>query len=226
MLQLRIDPRQDEGFKLRELVLELSFTEGDPGLDATSCTPATAEPSLIILEPPSPKYLKGKTATQHVSRELIAQPQVGASGISVGGVGVRATKDKDIERSWRFQSHWANNELGFYTNAQWTWKAVAENPDIEDVGALFAGVIIQHPGRPFYLTCRVKGKLVNFGKMFRYGNDDERPYFTIINPKPSQQSIQKEAEELEKEIVDLIAHAAASKWSQAFLKICKTDGVL
>src|SRR5947209_9444969 len=37
VLQLLIDPRQDEGFKLRELVLELSFTEGDPGLNATSC---------------------------------------------------------------------------------------------------------------------------------------------------------------------------------------------
>ena len=112
MLQLRIDHRQEEGLRLRELVLELLFTEGHPGLGATSCLPSTAEPSLIILEPPSPKYLKGKAATQHVSREPIAQPQMGAGGVSIGEVRVRVTEDKDIERSWRFQSHWANIDLG------------------------------------------------------------------------------------------------------------------
>lgn len=73
-LQLLIDPRQDEGFKLRELVLELSFTECEPQLAATSSTLTTtaAEPSLVILEPPSPKYLRAKSTTQHVSRELMA----------------------------------------------------------------------------------------------------------------------------------------------------------
>jgi hypothetical protein len=59
--QLLIDPRQDTGYKLRELTLEL-FTKGDPRLDATPCLSATVEPSLVILEPPSPRYLKGKTA--------------------------------------------------------------------------------------------------------------------------------------------------------------------
>ena len=102
----------------------------------TAAAAATTEPLLVILEPPSPKYLKGKTNTQHSSREVRLQPEVNAGGVSVGGVGLKTTKDKDVERSWRFQSHWANNELGLYTNAQWAWKAVAENPDIEDVGAL------------------------------------------------------------------------------------------
>lgn len=224
VLQLLIDPSQDDGFKLRELVLELSFTEGDPRLETTSCSSGSVSPSLVILEPPSPKYLKGKAATQHLSHEVTAQPQVGAGGISVGGVGMRATRDRDIERSWRFHSHWDPNELGLYTNAQWTWKAVAENPDIEDVGALYAGVIIQHPGQPFYLTCKVNGKLVNFGKKFRYGNEEESPCFTLIHPKPSQESIQKEAEELEKEIIDLIARAAASKSSQIFINPSQTWG--
>jgi hypothetical protein len=212
VLQLLINPRQDEGFKLRELVLELSFTERDPRLDATSVSTFIGpEPSLLILEPPSPKYLKGKTATQHVSRELSAQPQVGAGGVSVGGIGMKSTSAKEVERSWRFQSHWSNNDLGLYTNAQWTWKAVAENPDIEDVGALFAGVIIQHPGQPFYMTCKVRGKLVHLAKRYRYGNDDQRPYFTRIHPRSSEENIQKEAEELEADIVKLIAGAAASK---------------
>jgi hypothetical protein len=53
-----------------------------------------------------------------VSRELIAQPQVGAGGVTVDGLGVRDTKDKDIEHPWRFQSHWASNELGVLTDAQ------------------------------------------------------------------------------------------------------------
>jgi hypothetical protein len=231
VLQLLIDPRQDEGFKLRELVLELSFAEKLPeaatlapttaratpsttpgatiGAISTAAAAAPTEPSLIILEPPSPKYLKGKTATQHNSREVLFQPEFGAGGISLGGVGTKFTKDKDVERSWRFQSHRANNHMGFYTKAQWTWKAVAENPDIEDVGALFAGVIIQHPGQPFYLTCKVSGKLVRLGKQFRYGNDDELPYHTLVHPKPSQQNLEVEAGRLEKDIVDLIAQAAA-----------------
>ncbi|KIW64993.1 hypothetical protein PV04_07286 [Phialophora macrospora] len=233
VLQLLISPRQDEGFKLRELVLELSFAEKLPadststpapttaratasttpgatiGAISTAASAAPTEPSLIILEPPSPKYLKGKTATQHSSREVVFQPEVSAGGINVGGIGSRFTRDKDVERSWRFQSHWANNEMGFYTNAQWTWKAVAENPDIEDVGALFAGVIIQHPGQPFYLTCKVSGKLVQLGKQFRYGTDDERPYHTLIHPKPSQQNLEVDANRLEKDIVDLITQAAA-----------------
>jgi hypothetical protein len=232
VLQLLIDPRQDEGFKLRELVLELSFVEKLP--EAATLAPTTArttpsttpgatigaistaaaaaaptEPSLIILEPPSPKYLKGKTATQHNSREVLFQPELGAGGISLGGVGTKFTKDKDVERSWRFQSHWANNDMGLYTNAQWTWKAVAENPDIEDVGALFAGVIIQHPGQPFYLTCKVSGKLVRLGKQFRYGNDDGLPHHTLVHPKPSLQNLEVEAGRLEKDIVDLITQAAA-----------------
>ncbi|EXJ92580.1 hypothetical protein A1O3_01132 [Capronia epimyces CBS 606.96] len=152
VLQLLIDPRQQDGFKLRELVLELSFAEADPSLVpapttiATATAPTTttvaatvsatpnAEPSLVILEPPSPKNLKGKTTIQHSAHELLVQPQVGAGGISIGGMGLKTTKDKDVERSWRFKSHWANNELGLYTTAQWMWKAVAENPDIEDVG--------------------------------------------------------------------------------------------
>ncbi|ETI26462.1 hypothetical protein G647_03239 [Cladophialophora carrionii CBS 160.54] len=170
---------------------------------------ARREPSLNILEPPSPKYLRGKTSTQHSSREVLFQPQLGVGSFSFGGIGPRFTNDRDIERCWRFQSHRVNNEMGVYTTAQWTWKAVAENPDIEDVGALFAGVIIQHPGQPFYLSCKVTGKLVQLGKKFRYGNDDDRPYHTLVHPKPSQQDLEVEAERLEEDIVDLIAQAAA-----------------
>jgi hypothetical protein len=218
VLQLLIDPRQDDGFKLSELVLELSFAETDPQ-QAPSAGPASVvgataiaqEPSLILLEPPSPKYLKGKTAVQHGSREILLQPEVGAGGVSIGGIGVKSTKDKDIERSWRFHSHWANNEFGLFTNAQWTWKAVAENPDIEDVGALFAGVILQHPGQPFYLTCKVSGKLVGLGKKLRYGTDEDRLYYTLVYPKLSQENLDKEAKQLQDDIVDLISRAAASK---------------
>ena len=72
-------------------------------------------------------------------------------------------------------------------------------------------MIIQHPGQPFYLTCKVSGKLVNFGRKFRYGNDNERPHYTLIHPKPSQQNLEIEAEQLEKEIVDLISRSAARK---------------
>ncbi|OCT48653.1 hypothetical protein CLCR_05031 [Cladophialophora carrionii] len=230
VLQLLIDPRQDDGFNLKELVVALSFVEELPSASTVATTTPTGvvvstaarptigavptmitarrEPSLIILEPPSPKYLKRRATTRHSSREVLLQPQLGAGGVSVSGVGTKFTNDGDVERSWRFQSHRANNETGVYTTAKWTWKAVAENPDIEDVGALFAGVIIQHPGQPFYLSCKVTGKLVQLGKKFRYGNDDDRPYHTLVHPKLSQQDLEVEAEQLEENIVDPIAQAA------------------
>ena len=50
---------------------------------------------------------------------------------------------------------------------------------------------------------------MNFGKKFRFGNNDERPHYTLVHPEPTQQNLQIEAERLEKEIVDLIAKAAA-----------------
>lgn len=220
VFQLLIDPRQDAGYKLRELVLELSFAESDPR-DPTSPTtgevttaptevaPAPKEPCLLILEPPSPKDLRGKTATQHVSHEVLLQPHLGARGVSFGGAGPKKTHDNDIERAWRFQSHWANNELGLYTNAQWNWKTFSENPDIDDVGALYAGLILQHPGQPFYLTCKVSGKLVSLGKKFRYGNDGNRPYHTLIHPRPSQQNLQNDVDQLEDTIIELMSKPPA-----------------
>lgn len=219
VLHLLIDSRQDPGYKLKELMLELSFVERDPrGPTSPPMGVATAsakvtgipkEPCLFILEPPSPKYLRGKTATHHLSREVLLQPQMGAGRVSTGGVGLKSPDEKDTARSWRFQSHWASNELGFYTDAQWSWRAVSENPDIEYVGALYAGVVLQHPGQPFYLTCKVSGKLVGLGKKFRYRNDANRPYHTLIHPRPSQQNLQSDVDQLEDKIIDLMAKAAA-----------------
>jgi hypothetical protein len=96
-----------------------------------------------------------------------------------------------------------------YTNSQWTWKAVAENPDIEDAGALYAGLVIQHPAQPFYITCKVHGKLVNLGRRYMFGDDDERHYYTCVHPQSSQESIQDEVKDLESEIVRLITEASA-----------------
>jgi hypothetical protein len=211
VLQFLIDLRQDQGFKLSELVLELSFTETDPHIDATSYQPTSCGPSLNILRLPSPQNIKGGTVTQHASRELMAQPQIDVGGIGVGGIGVRVSIDRDIQRSWHFRSHRSDNGHPLYTNAQWIRQAPAENPDIEDIGALYTGVTIEHTGQPFYLTCRVEGKLAALQKRFRYWQAKKIPYFAVINPKPSQQSIQKGVEELEDEIIKLITRGAASK---------------
>ncbi|OAP57233.1 hypothetical protein AYL99_07971 [Fonsecaea erecta] len=211
VLQLRVDPAQNPKYKLKELVLELDFSEMDPRVATSNTTAASAQPSLLILEPPSPKHLRGKALIQHLSQEFLAQPQVGAGGFSIGGIGLKSTKDKDIERSWRFHSHWTNNASGHYTSARWTWTAVSENPDIENVGALYLGIIIRHPNKPFYLTCKINGKLVNIGRRFRYGDDGEPSILTLVYPQTSQQSIEKEAKELENEIVALIEGEGASK---------------
>lgn len=213
VLQLRVDPSQNPEYKLKELTLELAFSELDPRAKTSNTIVASPRPSLLILEPPSPKHLKGKASIQHLSQEILAQPQVGAGGFNIGGIGLKTTKDKEIERTWRFHSHWTNNASGHYTNAQWTWTAVSENPDIENVGALYLGVIIQHPNQPFYLTCKINGKLINLGKRFRYGKDDEQPFVTLIYPQQSQQDIEKEAQALENEIVALIEGEGASKSS-------------
>jgi hypothetical protein len=72
-------------------------------------------------------------------------------------------------------------------------------------------VVIQHPGQPFYITCKVNGKLVNLGRKYMYSNGVERLYYTCVHPQISQESIEKEAEGLESNIVGLISGAAASK---------------
>jgi hypothetical protein len=209
VLQLLITPRQDDGYKLRELVLELCFSECDPLQETKSCD--SKEPSLIILEPPSPRYLRGQALAQHISREISALPQVGAVGISLGGMGLTVNRSQDVARAWRFQGHRSSNDVGTYTNAQWTWTAVAENPDIEDVGALYAGLIIQHPDQPFYITCKVQGKLMHLGRRYLFGNDYEQPCYTCVYPQSSPQNIEEEAERLESSIVELITQAAASE---------------
>lgn len=214
VLQLLTDPRQESGFKLDTFTLELSFTEHDPNLH--NATPANGV--LRLLEPPSPKYLKGDATTQHRGIELTLAPQVttGPAGVQLGQV--KWTSDRDVKKYWVYHSHWNRDEHDIHTIAEWIWQANRHNPQVEDVAILYSGLILQHPCRPFWVGCKIRGQLVPSTKMilnafrFKYGHkDDERPTFTKILTRQSSEDLQDVVNHLDDEITNLICGAAASK---------------
>ena len=111
----------------------------------------------------------------------------------------------DVECSWKFRSHRKYNDIRRYTVAQWIWEANKRNSQIENLGLLFAGVIIQHSCQPCYVSCKVQGKLASSLKKYRYGDeDDEIPQFLRIVPLVSDQDISKDADGLESLIKQVI----------------------
>jgi hypothetical protein len=102
--------------------------------------------------------------------------------------------------------------------ATWTWKANRYNPQTEDVGSLYSGLVLQHPGQPFWIGCKIRGQLVRStkailnGLKFKYGHrDDEGPTFAKIQTQHSGEDLQGVVDKLDDQIVRLILAAAASK---------------
>jgi hypothetical protein len=208
-----IDARQDNGYKLNELDLELSLLRVDPNRhqDPQQSQEQTNR-TLLILEPPSPRYLKGKNLTVHASRQYTIEPQVEALGVNISVGTITGSRDQYLERTWHFQSHWSNDPVsGQYTTASWQWTATADNTEFEDVGALYAGLVLQHSNQPFYISCKASGKLAKRRHRFRARRDDERPYSTRLTPQASTEQIEQHARDLDSVLYDLNLHAAPSK---------------
>jgi hypothetical protein len=213
VLQLLTDPREESGFKLNNLTVELSFTEHDPNLGSV----APPNERLRLLEPPLPRYLRGGGTTQHRATEVNVQPQVttGPTGVQAGQI--RWTREGDVRDYWLYQSHWGGGQHGSFTVATWIWKANRYNPQPEDVSHLYSGVILRHPCQPFWVGCKIQGQLVRSTKamlngFFKFGHkDNERPKFTKLQTRQSSQDLQDDVNELDDQIVKLILDASASK---------------
>lgn len=209
VLQIVTDLDQENGFKLSQAILEVSFMEHDPAQDHLSPTG-----KLCIPEIPSPRSLKGIASTQHVNFERVLNPNLPLpqGNFQVGSV--KSTKDLEIHRSWVYHSHRPPDQYNGLTIAKWNWEANRDNPEIEDVGQLHSGVVLQYPGGPFWVGCKVRGKLVSVWRRFKYGHrEDELPKYTEIRT-PSLQSnvdIQPLADDLENKMIELNASAAAGK---------------
>lgn len=98
MVLLRgLRPRQDVGLKVRELVLELFFSEGGPTQEPQLCT--NDRNSQFILEFPFPKDLNGQAMTQQISQGISALPPIGAARISIAGMGMTRNTSEEVARS-------------------------------------------------------------------------------------------------------------------------------
>lgn len=212
VLQLLTDMAQESGFKLYSFTIELSFTEQHPAALSPQDNPANI--ALRILEPPSPKGLKGGETIHHLVTETSVQPEVSSGPTNLKAVQWKRRKERDIKASWYYRSHRLSDKHSSLTIAKWIWEANTDNPQIEDVCHLYAGLILQHPGQPFYVSCKIRGRLVRplqaFLQWFKFG-DDDAPIVTEILTHESDEDLQDLVRGLENRIVRLIRHSVASK---------------
>jgi hypothetical protein len=214
VLQIEIDARLEYGAKLNELCLDLALLQDDPNQAKNPQRPEEqATGTLLILEHPSPTPLKGETESVHITRAYTLSPQVEALGVSASVGSRSSSRVQDLNRApWHFRSYWSNDPLSRkYTTAQWRLTATADNPEFEDLGLLYAGLVLQHPKQLFYISCKASGKLTKRFHHFKSRGRDERPYYTCLTPEDSKEQIEQHVRALDSVLGRLMHSAAPSK---------------
>jgi hypothetical protein len=184
-------------YKVDQVLVEICFSEHGPDDD-------NSDRVLTILRQPSPKApICGDPRQEHIVRRGMFNPtlQIPGGGGELGGY--ERTYETDYVRSWTYSCWWSVDKHDRYTRVNWDWRADMGDPGVSQVGPLYAGVVLGHAGRAFWVGCRVELKLSRpFYKRFRGGpvSDNNNYIFRKVPVRAMSTNLQTAASGLDEEI--------------------------
>lgn len=194
-LQLRaIEP---PGYKLRYFQLDIRFaSSGSADMGAQE----QDLPSAWLLQSPSPspmpEYIEGRPWTENQSQGFTFDPslQAGAGGGSLGSF--FRTTERSITYKWQFRSY-PVSEHNHPTTATWIWESNKLNPQVEDRGTLYGGLVLCSKGKNLQLECKVEGKLCKGDWWSRFGTPKAGPGLWYRELGPPTTNIEDHVNKLE-----------------------------
>ncbi|KAK6378664.1 hypothetical protein LTR64_002054 [Lithohypha guttulata] len=105
---------------------------------------------------------------------------------------------------WKFRSDSAADEqTGHLCAARWIWETYAEQRRLEG-RLMHGGVALHHPGRPFSMTCQVKGKATKPGGIrLKFSNKHHSPRVWQVVPEICEDDLRRHIDALEAEMIRL-----------------------
>ncbi|KAL6235010.1 hypothetical protein BDW75DRAFT_210802 [Aspergillus navahoensis] len=194
-------------YKVDQVVVEICFTEHGPNDN-------NANNMLKILRQPSPKIpICGGLRQEHIVRRGMLNPtlQIPGGGGELGGY--ERTYETDYVRSWIYSCIWRVDKHMDLTIAHLEWSADVGDPEVGHVGPLYSGVVLGHPGRSFWIGCKIELKLSRpWYKRYRGRShgDDDRYTFREISVSATNSNLETVVDGLDKEISQMMGQVSMS----------------
>lgn len=218
VLYFMIDASQPPDFKLQHFELRLEFSTTATNTSQFVQRSSGTEPYLYLIAKPSPDWVGGIPTTRRRAETVNLQPSTEAVGVAGTVGGYTRNEERETQSSWNFRSNWDANQQGVYNVASWKWVANANNPQVEDRGALYGALALRSPTQPFYLSSEVQGRLTRESGLHIFKltprTESEQPCIAQLTPTDSDEDLGAEITQLEEEIVKLNVKPAASKGSE------------
>lgn len=195
---------QDSEYRLDRMSVDICFAEHGPN-------DYVANTVLKVLGNPCPTdIIHGQLRREHVVRTTNMNPQVEVFGNS-GGLGEHErTVETDFVRSWTYDCNWRKDKYGMSTIVQWNWNADPGDSAVQQLNALYSGVVLAHSREPFWVGCKITLKLHSHRQRYirrflgRARNGDENFQFQEITPSPAVINLEKVVNRLNEEVSKLM----------------------
>ena len=197
LLAIRVTIAEDSSYKIADVTLNLDFAV----LNSSSSTTS----SVRITDHIKPVSVYGQATESRITTECQLVPEVNVlSSVSIGGVGVKKTKEMPKTHRWTFSCRFKPDVTRNVTLAQFRFEG---NPDMDQVDCLepvYAGLAIVHDKTAFSVRLIIEGNLrrgkVPYMVRPKGGSDKSKPFDTKISPRHQANDIQSHIEPFKDEI--------------------------
>jgi hypothetical protein len=128
------------------------------------------DPGLEVTEYFGPQVLTGEKTEISISKKLMVQPEAGAYGFTVGGIGYERGKESTLVKRWKFEgkrfpADTRDKSISVTANSsryrQIVWHLEENHLERQPIHrpTIHTGLVFEHEAHPFLLNLQVKGKL-------------------------------------------------------------------
>ncbi|RSL83526.1 hypothetical protein CEP51_004473 [Fusarium floridanum] len=177
-MDLNFGPPQ--GCRVKSATITVTLDEFDEALaQYKNQPPGFVEKSpcpVHMTECYGPRYLLGEEKSTEFKQTTSAAPEIHASGVGVGGVGV------STEKSFKSSSRWSFNGQLLSGKGHWAYRTLRWNLNYNELesqsfqkGCVHTAFSFHHGGQPFLMKVEIEGKLGRSDRMkskLRFGSNN------------------------------------------------------